>query len=161
MATIHIKRPGAGVEKAMGQLPAGESGVMFRGRAADTLTADAPLQPWTSFTECPHEKLRDPGRVHVDPLGWVHVCQGVAIGNLFDSPLREIWEAYDPDAHPITGPLLQGGPTELARRHRVPVREGYADACHLCYRTREALRSTYPGVLVPDQMYGAPSGSTT
>ncbi|HET7498044.1 MAG TPA: radical SAM protein [Candidatus Eisenbacteria bacterium] len=138
----------------VGQLPAGESAVMFRGRAAAVLAPHAPHVPWASFDRCPHEDLREPGRVHVDPLGWVHVCQGIAIGNLFRTPLVEIVARYDPEAHPITGPLLAGGPAELARRHGVGHGEAYADACHLCDRTRAALRVRFPEELGPAQMYG-------
>jgi hypothetical protein len=116
-----------------------------------------PRTPWTAFTACPHEDLREPGRVHVDPLGFVHVCQGITIGNVFETPLAEICRTYDTDAHPIVGPLLAGGPAGLARRHGIPCEEGYADACHLCYRVRSALRARFPGTLGPDQMYG-PAG---
>lgn len=142
-------RPGA-----TGQLPAGEWAVMFRGRAARALVDRVPRHPWTEFTECPHEDLVDPGRLHVDPQGFVHVCQGIAIGNLFDEPLREILARYEPEGHPIVGPLLAGGPAGLARRHRVRTRGGYADACHLCYATRLALRDRFPEQLAPGQVYG-------
>src|SRR3990172_13273311 len=97
----------------VGQLPIGESAVMYRGRAAENLVSQADRHPWTQFTACLDEDLREPGRVHVDPLGNVHICQGIAIGNLFRTPLKEICETYDPDAHPIVGPLLRGGPVEL------------------------------------------------
>lgn len=68
--------------------------------------------------------------------------------------LREIFEGYDPDAHPVTGPLLRGGPAELARANDVTCRPGYADACHLCYETRRHLRQRYPEELAPGQVYG-------
>jgi len=152
--TITIAGPEAARGTAAGQLPTGESGVMYRGRAAATLAGDVPSQPWESHTECPYEDLREPGRVHIDPIGWVHICQGIALGNLFQTPLREIFEAYVPDAHPVAGPLLAGGPAELARRYCLPTAGRYADACHLCFETRARLRTTFPAVLVPDQMYG-------
>jgi MoaA/NifB/PqqE/SkfB family radical SAM enzyme len=161
VATISIARPATAAPPVVGQLPAGESGVMLRGRAAETLADQIPLRPWQSFRECPYEDLRDPGRVHVDPFGWVHVCQGITLGNVFETPLRQICEGYDPDAHPVTGPLLAGGPAELARRRGFEPADGYADACHLCYRTREALRTDFPGDLGPDAMYGVPTGATT
>lgn len=139
---------------AVGQLPEGESAVMYRGRAVETLVPRAAKQPWERFTACPYEDLREPGRVHVDPLGNVHICQGISLGNLFQTPLREICETYDPDEHPITGPLLAGGPVELVRRYHMPHEGAYADACHLCYETCRSLRGRFPGILVPDQMYG-------
>jgi MoaA/NifB/PqqE/SkfB family radical SAM enzyme len=152
---ISIAQPKAtNAASAPGQIPAGESAVMFRGRAAEKLAARAARRPWIEFTECPCEDLREPGRVHIDPLGNVHICQGISLGNVFREPLSEICEMYDPDSHPITGPLLNGGPAELARRYGVPSKQSYSDACHLCYEARRALRSRFPEILTPDQMYG-------
>jgi MoaA/NifB/PqqE/SkfB family radical SAM enzyme len=154
LGTISIAEPDAASPTSQGQLPAGESAVMYRGRAVEKLAGRAPAQPWERFDCCPHEDLRDPGRVHVDPLGNVHLCQGISIGNLFATPLRELWARFDPDAHPIAGPLLAGGPAELARRYDLPVAPAYADACHLCDAARRQLRSRFPAELGPDQMYG-------
>jgi hypothetical protein len=39
----------------------------------------------------------------------------------------------------------------------LPLDGRYADACHLCYAARAALRRHYPGILAPDQSYGVPS----
>jgi len=128
--------------------------LMFRGRAVAKLLGGVPRQPWHGFTECPHEELEDPSRVHVDALGYLHLCQGITIGNLFQRPLADLVASYDPRTHPIVGPLLEGGPAELVRRYGLEHEEGYADACHLCYRAREALRTRFPEVLAPDQMYG-------
>ncbi len=159
LGVLQVAEPEAtSVAAAVGQLPPGESGVMYRGRAAAKLVERAARQPWTQFTECPHEDLREPGRVHVDPLGYLHICQGISVGNLFESPLTHICEAYEPHAHPITGPLLAGGPVELVHRYDLPHEQSYADACHLCYQSRVALRQRFPDVLAPDQMYGAVEG---
>ena len=141
---------------AVGQLPVGESAVMYRGRAADKLVAKAVRRPWEQFTECPHEDLREPGRVHLDPFGNLHICQGISLGNLFRAPLGEICRSYDADRHPITGPLLKGGPVELVRLYELPHAESYADACHLCYEARRELRQRFPEILGPDQMYSVP-----
>jgi MoaA/NifB/PqqE/SkfB family radical SAM enzyme len=152
---ISIAQPDADkAEAATGQLPLGESKVMFRGRAAQTLASKADLLPWEGFTECPFEDLREPGRVHVDPLGNVHICQGISLGNVFQTSLFEICESYDPELHPITGPLLRGGPAALVREYGLTHDDGYADACHLCDFARRQLRARYPEILMPDQMYG-------
>jgi MoaA/NifB/PqqE/SkfB family radical SAM enzyme len=142
--------------RVTGLLPAGETAVMFRGRAARQLAGRVPPRPWTELDECPGEDLRDPGRLHVDPLGFVHICQGIVLGNLFVRSLGEIVARYDPEAHPITGPLVAGGPAELARRHGVLPADGdgYADACHLCDQTRRTLRHRFPEELGPDPIYG-------
>jgi MoaA/NifB/PqqE/SkfB family radical SAM enzyme len=137
-----------------GQIGPGESAVVFRGRAAQRLTARADSHPWRQFTECPFEDLREPGRVHLDPMGYVHVCQGITLGNLFERPLAELFAGYDPVAHPVTGPLLDGGPAELVRRYSLSCRGSYCDACHLCDTARRALRPRFPDLLAPDQMYG-------
>jgi len=142
--------------RVVGELPPGESGVMYRGRAAEKLVDRATRQPWEQFVACPHEDLASPGRVHVDPFGHLHVCQGISIGNLSDLSLRQICAGYDPGAHPVVGPLLEGGPAALVRRYDLPHGECYADACHLCYEARLALRERYPATLAPDQVYGDP-----
>jgi Radical SAM superfamily len=128
--------------------------IMYRGRAAVKLAAQAPTAAWDTFDECPHEDLEEPGRVHLDPLGNLHLCQGLLLGNLFTQPLKEIVHGYRPTQHPIVGPLLQGGPAELVRRYDADHRQAYADACHLCYETRLALRPQFGRVLGPGQMYG-------
>lgn len=153
--TISVAQPdAANADAAVGQLPAGESCVMYRGRAAEKLAGRTEHHPWETFTECPYEDLRDPGRVHVDPLGNVHICQGIALGNVFQTPLADICAAYDPDAHPITGPLLAGGPVMLVREYGLVHREQYADACQLCDESCRMLRGRFPDILTPDQMYG-------
>ena len=92
-----------------GQLPAGESAVLYRGRAAELLASRVATKAWEQCTECPWEDLRHPERVHVDPFGNLHICQGISIGNLLECPLAKIMSDYDPDDHPIIGPLLVGG----------------------------------------------------
>jgi MoaA/NifB/PqqE/SkfB family radical SAM enzyme len=140
--------------KSVGQLPAGESGIMYRGRAAEKLAERAEKRPWQEFTNCPYEDLREPGRVHLDPFGNLHICQGVSIGNLYEKPLEEICNGYDPDRHPITGHILKGGPVRLVEHFELPHEDQYADACHLCYQARKSLRARFPEILGPDQMYG-------
>jgi len=153
---ISVAAPEASqVSGAAGQLPGGESAVLFRGRAAAKLAPLVPGQPWQEFTACPWEDLRQPQRVHVDAFGNLHVCQGISIGNLWQRPLLEIMRDYRPEAHPVVGPLLAGGPAELVNRYELPRRDRYADACHLCYESRCALRKRLPDVLTPGQMYGA------
>ncbi|MBN1811818.1 MAG: radical SAM protein [Anaerolineae bacterium] len=132
-----------------------ESGdIMFKGRAAMKLIEGIARRPWHEFVECPYEKLDDPSRVHVDPSGNLHLCQGLTMGNLFEQPLAEIVATYDPQAHPIVGPLLAGGPAALAEQYGLPHEEAYVDACHLCYTARDMLRERFPEVLGPGQMYG-------
>jgi hypothetical protein len=120
------------------------------------LASRVEAKPWEQFTECPWEDLRAPERAHVDPFGNLHICQGISIGNLLKRPLTEIIADYDADDHPIVGPLLAGGPAEIVRRYGVSHEESYADHCHLCYKSRCALRKRFPDVLTPDQMYGTP-----
>jgi hypothetical protein len=97
-------------EAPVGQLPIGQSAVMYRGRAAQELAHRAPQHSWETFTECPHEDLREPGRVHIDPFGNLHMCQGLTIGSVYETPLKVLCENYVPEAHPIIDPLLAGGP---------------------------------------------------
>lgn len=138
-----------------GQIGPGESAVVFRGRAAQRLVAHADAHPWEVFKECPFEDLREPERVHIDALGYVHICQGLTLGNVFRQPMAEIFNSYDPSTHAVTGPLLDGGPAELVRRYDLACRGSYCDACHLCDTARRALRARFPELLAPDQMYGS------
>ena len=152
---IKISQPEqSGTANREGQLPEGESRVMFRGRAANKLADRAAQHPWTKFDNCGNEDLREPGRVHVDPFGNIHLCQGIVIGNLNEKSLQRICEDYKPEAHPIVGSLLAGGPAELVKHYHLPHRKTYADACHLCYEARDALRERLPAVLAPPNMYG-------
>lgn len=137
-----------------GMLPDSTSEVRYRGRAAAVLADQSHRSaPWTTYDSCPYEDLRHPSRVHIDPLGYIHICQGITAGNAFQESLAVICDRYRPDAHPIVGPLLQGGPAELYRTYNLPVDGRFADACHLCDTARHQLRERFPGVLVPAQMY--------
>jgi len=150
---ISIAKPEEQAPQSHGQL-ADQSAVMFRGRAASVLAPPHMNQPWESLTSCPHEDLRNPGRVHVDPLGNLHICQGLSIGNLFQRSLRDIAESYRPEDHAICSLLLEGGPAALITEYALPHRDAYADACHMCYEARSLLRPSFPQLLTPDQMYG-------
>jgi hypothetical protein len=163
LGIISIAQPEtADAPSVVGVLPPSESGIMYRGRATEELVADAPRTAWTEFTECPHEDLRDPGRLHLDPLGNAHVCQGISLGNVFHEALKDIVRTYDASVsagtHPIVSPLLSGGPKALVEQYELDHEDGYADACHLCYEARLALRDRFPEILAPDQMYGVVSG---
>ena len=155
---ITIEGPGECVERDARGEPIVGGSVRFRGRAAEKLVEGLPRRPWQSFSECPDEDLAEPGRVHIDAFGNVHLCQGIVIGNLNRNSLCEIVNDYDPHTHPIAGPLLSGGPAELARTLGFSTEEGYVDACHLCYAARVAARPRFPNELAPDQVYGVEPG---
>ena len=134
-------------------------GVLYRGRAAESLAAGRPKRPAAEFTSCPHEQLGAPSRMHVDCYGRVHLCQGLCLGA--GGP-AEACAAFDPGEHPIVRRLLEGGPHALgqfAAERGFEMEGGYADACHLCYRARESLRGDYPELLGPDEMYGVEAGA--
>lgn len=134
--------------------PVEGGGARFRGRAVEKLSGDLPLRPWKELQECPDEDLESPSRVHIDPYGNVQICQGISIGNMWEAPLSQIISEYQPNSHPICGPLIRGGPAELARMIGVPTDTGYVDECHLCYLTRKAAIDKYPDYLMPRQVYG-------
>jgi MoaA/NifB/PqqE/SkfB family radical SAM enzyme len=154
LGIICIEQPDSPAVSSVGQIPSEVASIMYRGRAALKLAPQAALYPSTLFTSCPHENLIDPGRVHVDPLGNLHICQGISLGNIFTSSLKEICEAYNPYVHPILGALLKGGPYSLLRQFHLPDEQMFADACHMCYELRKQLRNRFPEILGPDQMYG-------
>ena len=129
--------------------------LMFRGRAAKELASKVRQKSWRTFTSCPEEPPNIT-RVHLDAFGNVQFCQGITIGNVWRKPLKRIMEDLVPEKHPIIGPLARGGPAQLARDTGSRPRKTYADACHLCYELRKALRkrNRFLGVLAPDQVYG-------
>ena len=153
-AVITIDPPETCVAPDEKGLPIVGGSVRFRGRAVKQLVSDLPRRPWTEFAECPDEDFLDPGRVHVDGYGNVHLCQGVLLGSLQDSNLKDLLDRYDPHSHPVIGPLVAGGPAELVRRYDLPHEDGYVDACHLCYEARAALRDRFSDLLGPPQVYG-------
>lgn len=129
-------------------------GIMFRGRAAAKLSPHAALHDGRVFTSCPYEDLVNPARLHVDAFGNLQICQGISIGNVWETPLDQLVREYSPRTHPICGPLIEGGPALLAQVLGFsPPPEGVADACHLCFLARRAAREKYPGVLAPAQVY--------
>jgi len=135
--------------------------LMFKGRAARRLTNLATVKKsWKEFTECPYEKLDSPERVHVDPFGHVHVCQGISIGNTWQTPLSEIIKNYKATENSIVKVLMEGGPATLVEKFGLPHEEEYADACHLCYNARLMLRKRFPQILCPAQMYGEGLGTS-
>jgi hypothetical protein len=144
----------AALDLPAARMEAALDGVMFRGRAADKLAGLVPSRSPEELTACPHEELRSPARVHLDCYGLLHLCQGLCVGA---GPPAAAWSGYDPRAHPIISLLLEGGPHALglfAARRGFELLDGYADACHLCYRAREFLREAFPDLLGPDEMYG-------
>lgn len=156
--SIRIEEPKVCGDSGPGGVAKGEpvvgGDVAFRGRAVDKLSGDLPRRPWRAFTECVREELRDPSRVHVDSFGFVHICQGISIGDMWSRPLSEIVNSYDAESHPICGPLLRGGPAELAREYGVPHEDGYVDECHLCFEVRRSILKEFPKHLGPRQVYG-------
>lgn len=127
---------------------------MLRGRAVEKLIEGLPRKSWQTFNECPHEELVTPKRVHLDPYGHVHLCQGVSMGNMWETPLSQLVMQYDADAHPICGPLAKGGPALLSKKYGVKHEETYVDACHFCYEIRKSLIDKFPQYLAPRQVYG-------
>jgi len=128
--------------------------VQFKGRAVEKLVEGLPTKPWTEFDKCVDEDFSNQGRVHVDPFGYVHVCQGITIGNMKQASLKELFAGFNPEKHPVCGPILRGGPAELTRKYHVEHEEEYVDECHLCYSTRLKLRDRFPDILAPDLVYG-------
>ncbi len=156
-APICIKEPfveaAPGEEQDKGR-PVIEGGAMFKGRAVENLTTGLPRRKWRDLAQCPHEELQSPSRVHIDPYGYVHVCQGVSIGNIWQRPLPEIMAKYRAESHAICGPLVKGGPACLAREYEVDHEQGYVDECHFCFLVRRELVKRFPEQLAPRQVYG-------
>jgi len=129
-------------------------GVLFRGRAAEKLTAGLPRRTREELTTCPHEELEEPARVHLDCYGNVHICQGLSMGNMWETPLSSLVRQYNARQHPICGPLVSGGPMALAKEYGLELGDDFVDECHYCYTVRKALVDRFPSYLAPKQVYG-------
>lgn len=129
-------------------------GAMFRGRAVEKLSESLPCRPWNELCECPYEDLVSPSRVHVDPYGNVQICQGLSMGNMWITPLSELIVNYRGESHPICGPLIRGGPAQLAKELGMRHEAEYIDECHFCYLARRSIIDDYPDYLAPRQVYG-------
>ncbi len=132
------------------------SPAMLRGRAAHELVEGLDLRHIDSYTECPCEELEAPTRLHIDPYGNAHICQGILAGNIWDSSLAQIVRGYRPRDHLVLGPLIEGGPKALAEATGVGAGGHYASECHACYEIRRALREDpdHRPLLGPNQVYG-------
>lgn len=127
---------------------------LFKGRAVEKLVEGLPRRQWQELVTCPHEKLDDPSRVHLDAYGFVHLCQGLCMGNARTTPLPELLRTYRAADHPIVRPLVNGGPAALARELELPHEDAYVDECHFCYLLRRGLIDRFPELLAPRQVYG-------
>jgi hypothetical protein len=134
--------------------------VMFRGRAAETLTAGLRRRPCAVLTSCPHEDLETPSRVHVDCYGNVHICQGLSMGNMWETPLHDLVRNYAAARHPICGPLSSGGPSALAKQYGINLPDDFVDECHYCYTIRKSLVDRFAVYLAPKQVYGLSQAAT-
>ncbi len=149
------------IEKPSIQAPSDEKGApvvgggaLFKGRAVEKLVDGLPTRPFNIFTECKHEELVNPMRVHIDSIGNVQVCQGISIGNMWQKPLSQIIKEYDATKHPICGPLSTGGPYKLAHNYNIKLDDNFIDECHYCYTVRKELINKFPQFLIPLQVYG-------
>jgi organic radical activating enzyme len=134
--------------------PVINGGVLLKGRAVENLIEGLPKRGFDEFKECSEEELRDPTRVHIDSYGYVHLCQGLVLGNMWETPLSVLVDTYDAEIHPICGPILTGGPVLLAKKYNVKHDKKYISACHFCYKVRQALLDRFPQYLAPRQIYG-------
>lgn len=146
-----IEKPGAATPK--GQPVVGGT-VLFKGRAAEKLVDGLPVRPIAGMATCPHEDLASPERVHVDAYGHVQLCQGVSMGNMWTTPLSVLVRDYNPAELPIVGPILRGGPVQLARDFGCDASGRFVDECHLCYTVRKSLVPRFPEWLAPREVYG-------
>ena len=150
---ICIEEPTVKQEQEKGEAVI-SGGAMFKGRAVETLIEGLPTRPWEDLNECPYEDLEGLGRIHADPFGNAHICQGLSVGNFWETPLSKLINNYKPEAHPICGLLIRGGPAQLVKEYDIEHGDKYVDECHLCYLARLNLIDKFPKYLAPKQVYG-------
>jgi FMN phosphatase YigB (HAD superfamily) len=159
MATYSLSKAdptvGDGPDRSRGKgTPEVSGGIKLQGRAVEKYAQELPTQKRENFKECPYEELADPKRLHIDSYGNAHICQGISMGNCWNTPLSELVAEYDAQKHPICGPLVRGGPIRLMEEHGLRLEDEYVNECHLCYAARLALLDKFPEYLAPRQVYG-------
>jgi hypothetical protein len=150
-----VETPASGVHTPGEEIVGG--GVRFRGRAVEVLAKDLPGKPAGTYRECPDEDIVDPKRLHLDPYGDLHICQGLIVANINTKSLKDFVAECDPLKHPVLKGLMERGPYRLGVLSGLINSEDegeYVDACHLCYLARKGMRSKYPNLLGPPGVYG-------
>ena len=94
--------------------------------------------------------------IHIDPYDNIQTCCGVIVGNGRRTPLAELMAAGFAEGNPIVAALCEEGPVGLLRMAEALgcERGEYVQKCHLCWEVRRSLRSHFPDVLGPDEIYG-------
>ena len=147
---ICIEPPSVSRQADQGQRgkPVVGGSVLFKGRAAEKLTAGLPVCPAEELRTCPHEDLLSPERVHVDAYGNVHLCQGLSMGNIWENPLSDLVRGYDAQKHPDRR-TSDSRRTDTAR-HRVRAR----NERRLCRRVPSLLHGTEITVAALSTVFG-------
>lgn len=98
--------------------------------------------------------------VHIDPHGDVFggTCSGIILGNVNQTPLEEIWRAFQPAGEGPVGILCEKGPCGLldeAKNLGYEELPAYADKCHLCTHARQFLfeNGLWQSILGPPDCY--------
>ena len=114
------------------------------GRAADLLTDFFPAsEAMPNDCRPPYAgSFAAPSGIAIDPLGYVTLCHGIAIGNTKKTAIGEILANYRLEDHPILNAVATKGPLgllELAGSENMRLRSGYITSCQLCYDVRKHL----------------------
>jgi hypothetical protein len=98
--------------------------------------------------------LLDPERVHIGHDGYVQVCQGFSIGNLYGSSLHDILERHQKDPSELVLLTARDGPYGLATKVAPHLLQSkYTDACQLCFLARMAAMDQHPSTFAPRLIY--------
>jgi hypothetical protein len=100
--------------------------------------------------------FESPSGISIDPLGFVTLCHGIAIGNTRKAPISKILSDYKLEEHPILNMVTKKGPLgllELCGSEGPKLRSGYVTSCQLCYDIRKHLMAKYPDYLAPANCY--------
>jgi MoaA/NifB/PqqE/SkfB family radical SAM enzyme len=133
----------------------------FTGRAAFQLADLVAALPVESFSNmnCKSEILGAKG-IHIDPYGNVFSgqCSGVAVGNVRQMPLDEIWRQFDPTQALFWQTLANSGPFGFFQQAidsgYVPLTK-YASKCHLCTHLRRFFfdKKLFWPIITPEDCY--------
>jgi len=103
---------------------------------------------------------KKPQGLEIDPYGWIMICPGMSLGRVGEQSLSSILRRYQENGNSLWRILWENGPHGLlnvAAQKGYQPRDGYADACHLCYDIRKYLQPFFKTQVSPRDCYREPS----
>jgi len=101
--------------------------------------------------------LNKPKGFLIDNFGYIQICDGISIGNIYKKSLQEILNDYSSEKNPIINLLWEYGPLGLAKYLKNldldMNKKIFVNNCHLCYNMRKLIQENFTEILFPKIFY--------